>query len=191
MRKCMMNENSKENREYFRITGIVYLTINKLANQGTATSPLVTAPEFLDKIALKLLHYKANLNYHQPAHFQSLLEMADILELMHDTYLSRDSHPTIASKRQSVILSGSGMEFLSEEAFNVGDLVSLNIGFPDYPFTSVQIEAEIKISELCPGEARRKTIVSFGTMTELDRNSIIKYVNFLQRKKKIEKKPEA
>lgn len=179
-----------QRRQFFRATGPVYLHVEKDKEPAPEHEPAQGAhapqPETgRDEISLGLMNYCARLEYDRPPGFEPLLELARILERLHGA-LTDPKHKLEKLPKSEfcqVALSGSGMEFLSSARHFVGEKVKLTLTFPEYPFATVKVRAEVVKSEAAKKREGKFLIsVSFQEIDEAHRDTIIKYVNQLQRK---------
>ncbi len=170
----------QERRQYFRIPGVVYFRIEKKGDFLKTPEPL---PEFLDSVQLKLMNFCSRLEYEAPEHLKYFKEITEIMKEMH-----RFREPP-KSKKQWVIISGSGMDFLSSEAYAAGDKVKACITFPGYPFETLELQSEVTRCVPHDGEMRRYHVaLIFEEIGERDQENLIKFVNALQRQRAAERK---
>ncbi len=171
-----------EKRSYFRISGTIYLhaELKEVATEG----PLLPQSDKMDEVSIRLMHYKARLCYNEPAEYEYFLQLAEIIEAMqHQQRNIRQKKAPLELVKQSVIISGSGMEFFSTENWKKDDSLILTISFLEYPFATITTEALVMGEKTDLDSKRNKTAVSFQGISEKDRELIIKFVNHLQRKK--------
>jgi len=178
---------TREQRQYFRSAGIVYLHIQRARDPVDAKETI--APT-MDPIALQLMSFRARLDYDRPEGLAYLQELTNILEEMH-AWIAHTGSPDGAlpiAQRQSVILSGSGLEFISPQPHPLGEMIIATVTFPGYPYATLHLGSEIMRCDVF-GETGEKyrVAIAFRDISEDHRDLIIKYVNHLQRKKLAEK----
>ncbi len=179
-------------REYFRATGIVYLHVGRRSEQSEGDRKNQHIPKSnLDPIALKLLNFRSQLQYNTPQSYEYFQSLTDIVEQMHDAILDQTGQilTSCLAKRQSVVLSGSGIEFITSEHYEPKEQLILAITFTGYPFETLTLIGEV-IQEKPHGEDPKKhrTCVAFVNISEADCQVLIKHVNYLQRKHILEEK---
>jgi hypothetical protein len=173
---------------YFRATGMVYLHIEhgSAAHESwiSQTSPLKSR-DHLDPIALQLLNYRSRLEYEKPAIAPYLIELIGIVEDMHAALLASNYAVGLGhAEKQSVIVSGSELEFLTGEKFKMGETVTVHMTFTEYPFVSLVILAKVTGIQPFAGDRKKHRIcLAFDGIREADRDNIIRYVNHLQRRR--------
>lgn len=181
---------SGERRQYFRAMGTVYLRIERgspLKEHWLSQAMSPAVQESLDAVSLKLMNYRSRLHYEQPEVRQYLLELAGIVEELHRTLVHRHSFPDDVRRayKRSVIISGSGLEFLTDEGFDVGEEVTLEITFPEYPYATVMTPAAVTRVEAYGSDRKKfRVCLLYGDIQETDRECIIRYVNHLQTQKR-------
>jgi hypothetical protein len=173
--------NQDEKRSFFRISGTLYLNAKrKCDSNGNVT---LAPPEKMDELSIRIMHYLSKLRYEKPAGSEYIMELAEIVSAMNAARVHSDRKNGDVSDlaRQSVIISGSGMEFFTDESWVADEVLTMTISFPEYPFATVMTDARV-VSERT-AQHRKKIAVEFQGIAEQDRDLIIKYVNHLQRKK--------
>lgn len=173
----------EENREYFRISGVVYLYIEKTTDNNIDITNK-ELPEKLDPLALRIHHFKSRLLYDFKKEDSKIREIVDVLEEMHSLYKRSIELSTKLPEadRMSVIISGSGLEFISSKKFEKNDTIDLHISFLEYPFCTVVANGIVLKTEKFGTDGHKtRYIVEFSEITEEARDNIIRYVNKLQR----------
>ena len=191
------SEESVNRRNYFRAVGVVYLQVLRESDPVQPEHPLATssqAPdkadkiEKLDEIGLKLMTLRSRIHYHMPENSTFFLDVIDIL-LTLDQSLKNSLHGALSitnrlAQRQSVIISGSGLEFITEDRYVPGESLVVVLTFPEYPYATVSVRSEvIRVEPHGTNTHRFRTAIAYENIEESDRELIIKYVNHLQRKK--------
>lgn len=191
-----------ERRQFFRAAGVVYLhiqrgpTFKEDCPDSSAGSEAPAAPpsspaspaseEGLDPIALKLAGFRSRLHYDLPQGHEYLLEIAAIVEQLHHSLVEGDNllGHLPKSHRKSVIISGSGLEFITADRYRTGEPIKITLTFPDYPSATVVLSAEVvRVAPYGNTSDRRLIGIAYKDISEADQDLIIKYVNHLQRKK--------
>jgi hypothetical protein len=133
---------------------------------GIFGDPLKT-PE-TEEIDLKLLYkliYQANLK------IDYIMEMLE----------SKDTDRYDSAGTKYVNISGSGIKFISNQLFSVGDIIALRIFLPLASSTWMTVLGEVKSSVGTSQKSEYLTAVRFMGLSEDDRESIIRYVFKKQR----------
>lgn len=178
-----MTQDHGDKREYFRATGVIYLHVEK--KRDVQEDENHTPKSQLDLVALKLINFRSQLEYDNPKNGEYFEGLADILEQLHDVVFDRTGQiaNALQSHRQSVVISGSGIEFISSENYLPGETLVLSMTFTGYPFESMTVEGQVVNVGIYGSEPNRHRIcISFKNISEPDRQLIIKHVNYLQRK---------
>lgn len=170
-----------DRREYFRITGNIYLRITK-PGDPELEAHVSDQSESLDPIAIDIMHFRKHLDYDYPDKYSELKRLTDIVEQMYSSFVNPERMAELPIfQRKMVNLSGSGMQFIYDEQFQSGEIICLHLSFPDYPFVTLDLEAEVRRSEKFGHNGLYSTSVSFDKINEHERDKIIRYVNYLQR----------
>lgn len=188
----MKDSCEKEKRDYFRSAGTIYLAVSRIQTQSRNTGlENFRKKDAFDKIALKLMSFRAKLDYQNPEDKERFQEIADMLELLYHSVSNLKNGTdgqTVEFLRKPVIISGSGMEFPSNEDFSPHEKVALAITFSGYPYEFVSTEAEVIRIKKAPSHTSKHLVcVKYSDISEKNRDLIIKFVNHLQRKKIIER----
>ncbi len=177
-----------EEGSYFRATGVMYLHIERGSASHEAWLSQAASPQSqgrLDPIALKIINYRSRLHYDKPEIEPYLIDLLNIVDDLHTALLKGNYSIGLGmAQKQSVIVSGSELEFLTEEKFASGETVTVHMTFTEYPFTTLVMLAKVADVQSF-GAARKKNRVrlAFHNIREADRDSIIRYVNQLQRRR--------
>lgn len=170
----------KEKREFFRGTGMVYLHVTP----KHAQVPVAAGPEpadALDPLAIKLMNFRARLEYADSPHVEPMRELVRLLEEMYGAMAGARHGALPLATRQPVNISGSGLQFFSDTPFAVGNEVLATISFPAYPHSTVSCEAVVVRVDQSQAPHRRAISLRFQNIRESDRDQIVQYVNYLQR----------
>lgn len=168
--------NEDEKRNFFRVEGFVYLRLDKPGEIEKAE----TEPETLDRVGIHLLHLKNLIKYDPPAHDFYFRNLIHIMEQMH-SQLTNKVKPQVFTRTHATI-SGSGIEFIWNKAYEKGEDLTLTLSFMDYPFQTVSVPAQVQDCAKVKGDAKTSRLVlSYADIPEADRELIIKFVNSLQR----------
>ncbi|MEA3417351.1 MAG: PilZ domain-containing protein [Thermodesulfobacteriota bacterium] len=125
------------------------------------------APKIED-VSLELLYmliYQAN---------QKIDRILDMLE-------SKDAEKYESMNNECVNISGSGMRFIANQSFSIGDIVALRIFLPLASKTWINILGKVVSVTESGAENRYEVTVKFKELTESDREIIIRYVFKRQR----------
>lgn len=186
----MSDVNNIDKREYFRSVGVVYLHIETLRDHFKEDLLQPKHKSKLDPVALKTMSLKARIQYNEPELKEYFLEIIDIIETLHEQL------PKIVqnkeredAQRQSVIISGSGMQFQYHKPLEIGEKLFLTITFPSYPNETIGVQGEV-ISCKAKGESEDEFRISvkFKNLSDANLQLIIQFGNKLQRQKLLEKK---
>ncbi len=169
-----------EEENYFKVLGEIYLYVedypdseNIHLSQGL--------PESGDPIELRLMNFQARLLYNNPEHSKDLIELARILEMIHK---AKDLTKLPQVRLQSVLISAGDLEYLSHEYLPVGKRVLSHMSFPDYPYESISVAAEVIHCQLARHpKPLYEVALGFQEIPENYREMIIKFVNQIQRRK--------
>jgi len=134
--------------------------------KNTFGEPL-KAPEVeeVDSALLYKLIYQANLKIDR---------ILDILE-------SRDAERYASAGSECVNISGSGMRFVANRSFSIGDIIALRVFLPLVSGTWINVLGKvISSAESAPGN-RYDVSVQFVELSEGDREMIVRYVFKRQR----------
>ena len=125
------------------------------------------APQ-VENVSLKLLYefiYQAN---------QKIDRILDMLE-------SKDTEKYESVNNESVNISSSGMKFIANQSFSIGDIVALRIFLPLVSKTWINILGKVVSVTESGAENRYEVTVKFEELPESDRDIIIGYVFKRQR----------
>ncbi len=178
-----------ERRNFYREAGIVYLHIAPHSDKAS-TDVSIDSAATLDPIILRLLNFRSRISYNHPDNEEYFQSVAEIVALLHDEITSlRSGEHLPYARRKSVIISGSGLEFLSQEVYQPKDRLAITITFLDYPFATISVVGEVIRCDLQDSTRKKyRTVIGFPMIKETKRDIIIKYVNYLQRKKHAKEK---
>jgi hypothetical protein len=180
------SSSGSDKREFYRKPGIIYLTIER---GGEAHRRIDASQPFLDQVTLRLMNFRQRLEYRAPEQMEYFEELAEILEEMYLEIMDRvdEGKKSPRSRRQSVVISGSGMDFLTDEQFQPEEKIFCHMTFTVYPFASLCLRAEVVRCEPYGSEGNRQRVsVRFDEMSEAHRESLIKFVNELERRQRIQ-----
>lgn len=183
-----MTATMDEKREYFRCSGTVFLHF--AIKQETAGNGLKSSTQSsLDPIGLKIMNFRARLDYNQPEQWKYFSELCEIIEDMYTAIPlpGKQANALPKANKQAVIISGGGIQFLNAAALSPGQLLGMTITFPTYPNESVFVDARVLRSN--PHGNQHYIACQFVNMNETDQELIIKFVNYLQRQKLSNQRP--
>ncbi|MBF0492328.1 MAG: PilZ domain-containing protein [Deltaproteobacteria bacterium] len=180
-------QEDPNNRQYFRAQGYVYLRLEKLDKDKRIFSfPGEELPESLDPIELKFMNFRSRLQYQKPAQEEFFEELLMVMEAVYSEQSKKRKLPR--SKKEWVHISASGLDLETDHPFEKGEKLICLMTFPDYPFESVSLLCEV--IHCNPHSIRENYYllgIAFHNVSEPSRQSLIKFVNQLQRKKTIKK----
>ncbi len=168
-------------RQFYRNSGVIYLQVYPKSESILETQEM---PMELDSVALRLMSLKNQLHYHNPEHSAPVQELVTIVEELYQNCLKPEHKRAPKYKKQAVVISGSGMDFLSEKSYPPGLELTCHIAFPEYPYTMIEVGAKVVKCEELPDHRRYKTAVSFHRISERIRDHIIQFVNSLTRQQR-------
>ena len=171
---------SENQRKYTRVDDLLRVDYQKVSQevyqkyegncegicQPIFGEPLKT-PE-IEEITLDLLYkliYQANL------------KMDRILKILEDT----DTSPYTSVGTEHVNISGSGMKFIADQMYVIGDILALRVFLPLASSTWITVLGKVASSTELPREGGYSTAVHFVGLSESDREMIIRYVFKRQR----------
>ncbi|QQR81105.1 MAG: PilZ domain-containing protein [Deltaproteobacteria bacterium] len=170
-----------ELRQFYRNSGVIYLYVQPKNEEFLENHEM---PMELDAVALRLMSLKNQLRYHNPEYSESVQELVKITEELYQNCLKPEHKRPPRYKKQAVVISGSGMDFLSEQSYPPGMELLCHISFPEYPYTMIDVEAKVVKCEELHGSHRYKTAISFHKISERIRDHIIQFVNSLTRQQR-------
>jgi c-di-GMP-binding flagellar brake protein YcgR len=94
---------------------------------------------------------------------------------------SKDTEKYESVNNESVNISGSGMKFIANQSFSIGDIVALRIFLPLVSKTWINILGKVVSVTESGAENRYEVTVKFKELSESDREIIIGYVFKRQR----------
>jgi len=173
-------EEREGRREFMRIDDLLRVDYRKISQQEFDRSsgkpeaifrkvfgdPVI--PPEIEEVDLKLLY---NLIY------QANLKMDRILEALE----TRDGSPYSSVDTEYVNISGSGMKFVSEQGYAIGDMIALKIFLPMVSNTWLTVLGRVVSSTELPRKEGYSTAVRFEGLSEDDREMIIRYIFKRQR----------
>ena len=121
--------------------------------------------EEVDSALLYKLIYQANLKIDR---------ILDILE-------SRDDKGYISSGSECVNISGSGMSFVANRSFSIGDIIALRVFLPLVSRTWINVLGKVMLSSKSEQGNKYTVSVRFVELSESDREMIVRYVFKKQR----------
>lgn len=175
------DRKGEELREFYRNSGVIYLHVRLKSEAPIEGQEL---PMEMDVVGLKLMNLKNQLHYHNPEHSASVQDLVKIVEELYQNCLKPDHKRLPKYKKQAVVISGSGMDFLSEDSFTPGSELVCHLAFPDYPYTMIEVNAKVVRCEELSGNHRYRTAVHFYQISEKIRDHIIQFVNSLARQQR-------
>lgn len=180
-------KEEQDKRQYFRAQGYVYLRLERLnKDKRVFTSSGEELPEYLDSIELKCMNFRSRLKYQNPPHAEFYEELLTIMEAMYSEQGHKKKLPRL--KKEWVNISASGLDLETEQYFENEAKLIATMTFPDYPFESISLICEVV--HCTPHTIRENFFVLglvFHNVSEPHRQSLIKFVNQLQRKKMFKK----
>ncbi len=183
-----MTTGHEEKREYFRCSGTVFLYY-AIKQENPSDGLQGTTHTSLDPIGLKIMNYRARLDYNQPEHWKYLSELCEIIEAMYAAIPlpGKRANALPKANKQAVIISGGGIQFFNTEMLQPGQLLGMTITFPTYPNESVFVNA--RVLRCHPHGNQHLIACQFENMSDTDQELIIKFVNYLQRQKLSNSRP--
>jgi len=109
--------------------------------------------------------------------YQANLKMDRILAILE----SRDTDRYASVGTEYVNISGSGMSFIANQGFSIGDTIALRIFLPLVSSTWITVMGTVKSSTALSPKNGYRTAVHFTGLSEADREMIIRYVFKRQR----------
>ncbi len=180
------SERGSERREYYRKPGIIYLLIEK----STADLPAKeTPPAVIDQVTLRLMNFRQRLEYTSPPQKEYFEQLCEIMEMFHHNVMEEldEGKKTPRSRRQSVVISGSGMDFLSDESFSPEERILCHMTFTVYPYATLRLKSRvIRVLPYGQDGTRHRVCVNFEEVPENDRELLIRFVNELERRQRIQ-----
>lgn len=170
-----------ERREFFRVTGTVFLAISDHPPHGTAT----VDGETLDLINIQLDALQQRIEYDKPTdvtYWRTVLPLLRSMQAQIHRATSGATTRHAVARRQVVNISGSGLQTLLDQPFTPGSPVYLWLSFPAYPFATITTAARVIRSQPLGSDATRWHVaVEFSDISEADRELVIKFVNHVAR----------
>lgn len=176
-----LDRKGEELREFYRNSGVIYLYVSSKIESVIESQDL---PMEMDGVALKLMNLRNQLNYHNPEYSAPVQDLVRIVEELYQNCLKPDHKRLPKYKKQAVVISGSGMDFLSDESFTPGSEVMCYLAFPEYPYTMIEVKAKVVRCEELSGHHRYRTAIHFHKISEKIRDHIIQFVNSLTRQQR-------
>ncbi|MBW2644623.1 MAG: PilZ domain-containing protein [Deltaproteobacteria bacterium] len=109
--------------------------------------------------------------------YQANLKIDRILNILE----SRDSERYVSAGSECVSISGSGMRFVANRNFSIGDIIALRVFLPLVSRTWINVLGEVTSSAESGPENRYDVSVRFAELSEGDREMIVRYVFKRQR----------
>lgn len=109
--------------------------------------------------------------------YQANLKMDRLLEILE----SGDTDRYASVGTEYVTVSGSGMSFIANQAFSIGDTIALRVFLPLVSSTWITVMGKVKSSTSLSTKDGYRTAVQFVGLSEGDREMIIRYVFKRQR----------
>lgn len=170
-----------DRREYFRIAGTLYLQVSETAFLSLLPIEPEDLGESTDALSLELHQFRQIIRYKQDEALEALDRLAGLVEKVHQA--ARKNLHSLTFGKKPVIISGSGFDYIGSAPYPLGKKLFARMGFPDYPYTTIEVECEVRHSSPLPGPVGKfKTGLSFENISEENRDQIIKFVNQLQRR---------
>ena len=168
-------------REHVRVDDVLKIDYRKISQQDyneCKTKPEIIFEKTFGKVfeAPKIENINLELLYKLIYHAN--LKIDRILNILE----SKDTERPESMSSESVDISGSGMKFIANQGFSVGDIIMLRVFLPLVSSqTWINILGEVVSATKSGIENRYDVTVNFKELSEIDREIIIGYVFKRQR----------
>ncbi len=176
-----MTSKFLDKRQFRRNSGIVYFHAVKKSEHVPLT--MGEHPETMDLVGIKLMNLKARIDYEKPEDIDYLKSLVGIVDEMYSEFTKPiEKRSDLKLKRHSVVISGGGLDLITDDHFHQGEEIVCHLAFPGYPFTILTLDGEVTRSEPYGEETGKYHIgISFNGIPEAKREILIKFVNHLER----------
>ncbi|MBW2568179.1 MAG: PilZ domain-containing protein [Deltaproteobacteria bacterium] len=175
-----VKETIQNQRKHVRVDDVLKLDYRKISQQDyneCKTKPEIIfkktfgeafeAPKIED-VSLELLY---KLIYHANLKIDRIL---NILE-------SKDTERPESVSSETINISGSGMKFIANRSFSIGDIIILRVFLPLISKTWINILGKVVSATKSETENKYDVTIKFKQLSETDREIIIRYVFKRQR----------
>ena len=182
-----------ERRQDVRIYDKIYFSAKFVCNEQSKTRTLPSAVERVRSNKLIIDSFlKGKYGYpgadeipytRESQHNQALWEINRKLDLLIHMYLAEDFKDLMSSSPRDVNISASGIRFITNNSFEMGDLVEISLILPMVPLLFIRLVADvIRVKKVTSYETQRyAAAVQFLQVDAETKDDIIRYLFRRQR----------